>query len=229
MATLFSNVDAATAADPNSKSAASAAKLQDQLNQFLNLLVTQLKNQDPLDPLDAKEFTSQLVQFASVEQQIYQNSNLEKLLSLQTSNQVSSMVNYLGTTVEFAGKKLPLEDGRAELTYTLPTNAQKMTLTIAAPSGETVFSTDVATEAGSHTFVWNGKDSNGIDQPDGIYTFLVGGTDFANRLIEVTQTSFGRVTGASADGGKITLSIGELDIDFEDVISVKETNTTPAS
>lgn len=226
---LLSNVTSATAVDPNSKAAASQAKLDAQLNQFLNLLVTQLKNQDPLDPLDAKEFTSQLVQFASVEQQIYQNSNLEKLLAIQTSNQVSSMVNYLGTTVEFAGKKLPLEDGRAELTYTLPTNAQKLTLTITNGAGQVVFSTDLETEAGQHSFVWNGKDSNGIDQADGVYNFLVGGTDFANRLIDVTQTSFGRVTGASSDKGQVMLSIGDLDIKFEDVISVKETPTTPAS
>ena len=65
-----------------SQSSQAKSKLDDDLNQFLNLLVAQLQNQDPLDPMDANEFTSQLVQFASVEQQIFQNSNLEKLLKL---------------------------------------------------------------------------------------------------------------------------------------------------
>ena len=72
-----------TTVDTDTQSGASQAKLDQELNRFLNLLVTQLKNQDPLDPMDANEFTSQLVQFASVEQQIYQNSNLEKMLALQ--------------------------------------------------------------------------------------------------------------------------------------------------
>ena len=70
------------------KSASSQAQLQEELKRCLNLLVTQLKNQEPLDPLDANEFTSQLVQFASVEQQIFQNSNLEKLLNLQETSQI---------------------------------------------------------------------------------------------------------------------------------------------
>lgn len=69
----------------------SKEKLDKDLNQFLNLLVTQLKNQDPLDPMDATQFTSQLVQFASVEQQIYQNSNLEKLLLTAQVSQVSNL------------------------------------------------------------------------------------------------------------------------------------------
>ena len=78
-----------------SQSSQAKAKLEDDLNQFLNLLVAQLQNQDPLDPLDANEFTSQLVQFASVEQQIFQNSNLEKLLNLQETSQISQMVDFI--------------------------------------------------------------------------------------------------------------------------------------
>lgn len=73
---LFSNVGEAI--DTSTQAGQSQKKLQDDLNQFLNLLVAQLQNQDPLEPLDANEFTAQLVQFASVEQQIQQNSNLEK-------------------------------------------------------------------------------------------------------------------------------------------------------
>ena len=69
---MFESISQASSLDPSTKSGAAQAKLNEDLNQFLNLLVTQLKNQDPLDPMDANEFTSQLVQFASVEQQIYQ-------------------------------------------------------------------------------------------------------------------------------------------------------------
>ena len=98
-------IGSALNSDPieGTKSAEASAKLEDDLNRFLNILVTQLQNQDPLDPLDANEFTSQLVQFASVEQQIYQNSNLEKMLNLQETSQISDMVDFIGNKVEFFG------------------------------------------------------------------------------------------------------------------------------
>lgn len=89
------DIAAAAGADSATKATLAQDKLEKDLNQFLNLLVTQLQNQDPLEPLDANEFTAQLVQFASVEQQIYQNSNLEKLVGMQQTSQVGSMVNYL--------------------------------------------------------------------------------------------------------------------------------------
>ena len=78
---ILGGVNSTPAADPNSQAAVAQKKLDEDLNRFLTLLITQLENQDPLDPMDASEFTSQLVQFASVEQQISQNSNLEKLLA----------------------------------------------------------------------------------------------------------------------------------------------------
>ena len=78
------------------KSSESSDKLEEELGRFLNLLVTQLKNQDPLDPLDANEFTSQLVAFAGVEQQIFANANLEKLLKLEQTNQISALVDFIG-------------------------------------------------------------------------------------------------------------------------------------
>ena len=116
---IIGNVDNSSTIE-GSQSAQAKSKLEDDLNQFLNLLVTQLQNQDPLDPLDANEFTSQLVQFASVEQQIFQNSNLEKLLNLQETSQISQMVDFIGNRIEFASHKLPVENGKAEFNYTIP-------------------------------------------------------------------------------------------------------------
>ena len=129
---ILSNTNSATAsaAAGDSNSAAAQAKLDEDLNKFLNLLVTQLKNQDPLDPMDANEFTSQLVQFASVEQQIYQNSNLEKMLSLQETSQISTMVDFIGNQVEFFGQDVPLVDGRAEFSYVMPQGVAREQLTL---------------------------------------------------------------------------------------------------
>ena len=209
------------------QSAASQAKLDEDLNRFLNLLVTQLKNQDPLDPLDANEFTSQLVQFASVEQQIFQNSNLEKLLNLQQTAQVAQMVNYIGTKVEALGQKVPLENGKAEFTYVMPTGVAKGNVIIAELAGLYVFTADANTSAGKHGISWDGIDKNGNLQPDGIYTVLVSAQDPQGNLIPVEHTIFGTVSGAGADEGNVFLFLGDdLIVDQDKVLSVKEPNVT---
>src|SRR5262245_54521755 len=88
------------AATAPSQSAGSLVNFSKDFDSFLMLLTQQLKNQDPLKPMDATEFTTQLVQFTSVEQQIRQNQNMESMITLQHSTLVSSMVSYLGNTVD---------------------------------------------------------------------------------------------------------------------------------
>ncbi len=209
-----------------SQSAASKAKLDDDLNKFLSLLVTQLQNQDPLDPMDASEFTSQLVQFASVEQQIFQNSTLEKLLQLQETNQVANLVDLIGTTVEAEGRKMPLQNGKADFTYTIPAGAKKATITITNSSGLSVFTADADTAAGKNTFSWNGKSTSGVQQSDGAYNVLVSGTDFQGNLLEIPHSVFGRITGVGIDNGFLTLNMGDgVSFGQDKVLSVKETVT----
>ena len=209
--------------DPESRAAQDKARIEEDLNRFLTLLVTQLKHQDPLD---SNEFTSQLVQFASIEQQILQNANLEKLLNLQESSQVGSMVDFLGTTVEVEGRKFPLRDGEAAFTYTLPSNAASSTITITNSSGLAVFITDAQTSAGKHAFTWDGKANNGQQQPDGTYTVLVSSLDPLNDLLSVEHTVFGQVTGAGVDDGEVTLFLGDVEVGMEKILTVKETAKT---
>ena len=224
---IFSGVQqGSTVIDPDSKSGGSQVKLQENLNRFLNLLITQLKNQDPLDPLDANEFTSQLVQFASVEQQIYQNANLEKLLNLQQGSQVADMVNYLGTTIEATGQQFTLENSKAEFTYSLGAQADSVTIAIRDAAGLSVFSQDGQTDIGKHSFTWEGLSSGGLPQPDGTYTVVVSALDRAGKLQDVAHTVFGRVTGAGAEDGSVSLFMGDVNVNMDKVLAVKE---TPAS
>lgn len=209
-----------------SQSSQAESRLEDDLNQFLNLLVAQLQNQDPLDPLDANEFTSQLVQFASVEQQIFQNSNLEKLLNLQETSQISQMVDFIGNRIEFASQKLPVEDGAAEFTYTIPAGIRDATINIANSAGLNVFYTDGDTNSGTHTFKWNGLDKNGRQVPDGVYTLLISAKDAFDKLAEIDYTVFGTVTGAGVDNGETELFIGDnLGVGVDTVLSVKKPAT----
>ncbi len=205
-----------------SKSATASAKLEEDLNRFLNLLVTQLKNQDPLDPLDANEFTSQLVQFASVEQQIYQNTNLEKMLNLQETSQISAMVDFIGNRIEFLGQKLPLENGESEFSYVLPAGVKDANVNISNSAGVNVFYADANANQGKHTIKWDGKDKNGIQQPDGYYTVLVSGKDASNNLVGVEHLVTGTVSGAGVDSGVVKLFIGNgLNVEQDQILSVR--------
>lgn len=222
MSLIGGAASAASTAETTTASGTAKEKLDNDLNQFLTLLTTQLKNQDPLDPMDSTEFTSQLVQFASVEQQIYQNSNLEKLVSYQETNQVSSMVNFIDKQVQVDGTELPLENGEAEFTYTMPAGAKSASIIIRDPSGLSVYEQDADLGQGEHQFTWDGRASNGGTASDGAYQVTVTGLDTQGEILEITQTVFGRVTGIGIDNGKTTLFMGDIEVPQAKVLAVKE-------
>src|ERR1700686_3412628 len=91
--------------------------IADNFQQFLQLLTTQLKNQNPLDPLDTNQFTQQLVSFASVEQQINMNTQLSSLISLQQTAQSTSALGFVGQTVTVTGNTATLANGQATWSY----------------------------------------------------------------------------------------------------------------
>src|SRR6266566_4398227 len=87
---------------------------------FLTLLTTQLKNQNPLDPLDTNQFTAQLVQFAQVEQQLKSNTQLGTLVSLQQTAQNTAALEFVGQKVDVAGTTTALTDGKATWQMAVP-------------------------------------------------------------------------------------------------------------
>lgn len=211
------------------QAAIDAKQLGSDLNRFLTLLVTQLQNQDPLDPLDTNEFTSQLVQFASVEQQIYQNKNLEQLLAVEKSLQTSAIVDYLGTIAEVRSKDLALENGQALATYSMNEPVAAATITVKNAQGNVVHMATGETAAGTHAFTWNGVDESGRRLPDGRYTLDVSTKRQDGTPAEVAVTTFGRVTAGSADGGEVTLYLGDIAIPIGDVLSIKAPSTAAVS
>ena len=218
---MLSGLSAAAGLDTSTKAGQAQAKMEEDLNQFLNLLVTQLQNQDPLEPLDANEFTAQLVQFASVEQQIYQNSNLEKMLEIQQTGQAGTMVSYIGRRVEAQTNEIPLMGGLATGAYEHGDVVYEATITIQDKLGEVVFTAPAKTEAGKHGFNWDGKDMYGVQLPDGEYSFTVSAKNRDGDLQNVSQTSFGQVTGVSAESGKIKLSLMGIEVPLEDILTVQ--------
>lgn len=199
------------------------AKLEDDLNKFLNLLVTQLKNQDPLEPMDATEFTSQLVQFASVEQQIYQNSNLEKLVEAAHVTQVSNLANYLGTTIEAQTDYMNLLNSAATFSFNLLDQASANSITIKDAAGTTVRTLTGDLTTGRHEITWDGKDDNANQLEDGMYSFAVNALNKDGVSIEYSRSVIGRVTAAGSDAGSVRLYLGDVKVSLDDILSVKET------
>jgi flagellar basal-body rod modification protein FlgD len=114
------------------------AKFGEDFNSFLTLLTTQLKYQDPTSPMDSTQFTQQLVQFTSVEQQVKQNVNLEAMLAAQQTMQVASAANYIGKTVEAGGTSIVLRDGQAPIEYSLDRLARDVSIVIKDSEGTEV-------------------------------------------------------------------------------------------
>lgn len=201
-------------------------KLAKDLDSFLQLLTSQLKNQDPLSPMDSSEFTNQLVQFAQVEQQIGINDSLASLLGLTQQSIVSNSVNYIGKVIEGESGQVPLQDGKLKAAYGLMTEAQKVTIVVRNQDGDIVYSRPMEAAGdkseGVHSFEWNGKDSNGNQLEDGPYSVSVTALGADEEPVENYITAFGRVTGVTSINGATVLLMGKVGIPVEKVLSVTE-------
>jgi flagellar basal-body rod modification protein FlgD len=209
----------ATAADTQSGKA--KATLAADFDAFLLLLTTQLKHQDPLSPVEPTEFTSQLVQFASVEQQITANENLEKLVGIQNASLASSLIGFVGTDVEAEGAELPLQDKKGKFTYELPTNAKTVLITLTNANGDPVLMKTGKNTAGLQTFEWDGKNTSGVQQPDGSYRISVTAVGFKDETIPTKVKVFGHITGVSVANGT-TVSAGDVEIPLDKIVRITE-------
>jgi flagellar basal-body rod modification protein FlgD len=164
--------------------AAEETGLASNFETFLQLLTTQLKNQDPLSPMDTERFTSQLVQFSSVEQALKTNRQLEQLVNLTRTSAASAALAMVGRAVRVDGSRM-LVDGRGGATiYELPQRAASVTVRIFDADGRLVHSAAGDTEAGANRFVWDGKLLDGGRAATGLYRIAVTALDGQGRPIE---------------------------------------------
>ena len=223
---------AATATQANS---AAMSQLSGNMNTFLTLLTTQLKNQDPLSPLDTNQFTQQLVQLSQVEQAINTNTNLGTLISLQSTNAMTSALPLVGKTVQFSGSQTVLTNGQAEFGYSLPAAASNTTLSISNSSGQVVYQGTGQTAAGNYTFNWNGQGSDGSTEPSGVYTMTVTAQGLAGSTVTPTVTAFGTVGSVLTSSGTPSFTVGSLTEPLSSIVGVTaapasaSTTSTPAN
>jgi flagellar basal-body rod modification protein FlgD len=186
---------------------------------FLLLLTTQLKNQNPMEPLDTNQFTQQLVQFASVEQQMKSNQTLNSLLTSTKSSIVSSAANFVGMSITADGATTQLSNGRAEWRLNLA-RAASGTITIRDQSGSVVATDTKVLSAGSQSYVWNGRTSTGLPAPSGNYTITVAARDVSGQSVSVKTEIAGRVDSVDMAGDSPVLVLGSTRVPLENVKTI---------
>jgi len=208
----------------NGTNVASSA-LANNFDTFLLLLTTQLANQNPLDPMKSDQFTTQLVQFAGVEQSINTNKNLERLIELQTSSQLNTAVYYIGRVVEVFSDELMLDGGAGKISYGLDHNAESTVITIVDLDGNPVRTIKGEVAAGRHEFDWDGRNDDGNLLSDGVFGFSVVAVDKDDETVDTVTASLGHVTGVEIVDEALLLNIGDMGVPFGSLFAVRDDET----
>jgi len=207
----------ANSANAGATSPSSNPGIANNFTAFLQLLTTQLRNQNPLEPLDTNQFTQQLVQFAQVEQQLRSNDQLETLVALQKSTQASAALDFVGKTVVVSGATTHLgTSGNTVWTFSSPKPASA-TVTIRDSKGQTAFSSNYSINSGRQDFVWDGRGTNGQRWPAGNYTMTITAKDANGQTVAITTDVQGIVDSADVSQTPPVLSIGDLNFTLDQI------------
>jgi flagellar basal-body rod modification protein FlgD len=198
---IYAALNGAQASGPGS-----VAKSQQ--DRFLTLLTAQLKNQDPLNPLDNAQMTSQLAQISTLDGITKLNQTLQSLLTSATDTQTMQAAGLVGHGVLVAGNALPMSNGAALGGVDLPTGADKVTVTIKDANGLPVRTLDLgALDTGSHNFTWDGKSDSGVAAADGTYSFSVAAMQGGNS-ITASALQLGVVSSVTRSSTGFNLDLG---------------------
>jgi len=198
---------------------------------FLNLLVVQLRNQDPMDPMESAEFSAQLAQFSSLEQLTNMNDSMQILIDQQASAGNIQAVSYIGKHVKALGDAIRITDGKTEgCFFELAGAAAEAVLYISDSNGNAVRTMAMGNlESGEHLVEWDGKTDNGGTADDGIYTFEVVAVNPEGGKVPSTSFISANVTGITLNDGATSLMVGELAIPLNSVVQIEASAEEEAS
>lgn len=222
----FINNQADTVTDKETDSSDALGK-----DSFLTMMVAQLKNQDPLNPMDGTDFTAQLAQFSSLEQQITMNSNLESILTtLQTTSEETNLFDYIGKNVTSEGNPVTVNGGEVVSggSFSLE-EAATIDVVVYDNEGKAVRILSSGTELlseGSYNIEWDGKDANGYSVLNGEYTYDVIAKNTDGEYITVSTENSGQVTGLTSTGGKTYLVVNGDRVDPSSVEKISMVEDT---
>jgi flagellar basal-body rod modification protein FlgD len=208
-------VSGTTAATPGSSTSTAAKtnalasqQIAGNFQSFLQLLTTQLQNQNPLDPLDTNQFTQQLVEFAGVQQQLNTNDSLATLVSLQQTTQSTQALGFVGKTAVVTGNTAAVTNSSATWQVSIPTSSV-INISIANSTGQNVFTGSYDAAAGNNQpFTWNGQGNDGTQYPDGNYTLTATAKDASGNNVAITTAIEGTVSSVDLTQSPPLLTIG---------------------
>jgi flagellar basal-body rod modification protein FlgD len=191
---------------------------------FLTLLTAQLKNQDPLSPMDSTQFTQQLTQMTGVQQQLLTNDLLTSLLAAQNGGGLANGSNYIGKDVTAVWSADKLTDGKATWNYELGSDATDVKLSVLDSTGKVVWSGKGSEmKTGTHEFSWDGKTTAGGQMSDGgVYTLKVSATNSVGGTVDSQVLMTGTVTGVELYDNVPYLNVGNTIIPLSTVISLQK-------
>jgi flagellar basal-body rod modification protein FlgD len=213
LATVLNPVASATGTSPSktagvtTKTASDATTIANNFETFLTLLTTQLKNQNPLEPLDTNQFTQQLTQFAQVEQQLKTNDQLASIVTMEKSAQSTLAMSFVGQTVAVDGQTTQLVNGAAKWTFSVPKPAAAQ-VTITNSAGQTVYSSNYTMQTGQQVFQWDGKSNSGQQLPDGAYKMSITAKDASGQSVAIATEVSGTVDSVDLTKSPPVLTVG---------------------
>ncbi|MEN9931777.1 MAG: hypothetical protein RIS17_350 [Pseudomonadota bacterium] len=217
--TSISSTSPVTAATPGQ--ATPGGKTAADFNMFLKLLTAQMKNQDPLSPMNATEYTQQLVQYSQVEQSIQQTAALKDILASLSSQTMAQATSFVGMEARFQGSTAGLDaaSGSASWSYSAQGPVARMTATISDAKGKVMKTLDLGTNQASGRVVWDGQTASGR-APEGPYSLSIVALDAAGNPVPVQINALGTVRSVSADGNKVMLGTGGVSLPISSLIAV---------
>ena len=197
------------------------SSLANNYTSFLQLLTTQLKNQDPTSPMDTGQFTQQITEMTGVQQQLLSNQLLQQLVN-QSQGGVTNAVDLIGKTVTANGSTSMLQNYRATFAYNLPSKWAKVTATITDSNNAVVWTGQLTgTGAGPQSFTWNGENSAGQGQTNGnLYTLSVAATNLAGQAVTPSSTVTGTVSAVQQVNGQTLITVGSEQVPLSSVTGV---------
>lgn len=221
MADAISSTTSGTSVDASQLISSGADMLAK--DDFLKLLVTQLRYQDPINPMENTEFIAQLAQFSSLEQMQNIGSGIDELKILMSSVNSSMATQIIGKEVKFLGDNITYSgQDELNLNYELAGNA-KVTLEVYDENNELVASLVAGEKTSGHqVYQWDGKGNDGEKVPEGEYNFKVTAVDTDGETVQSVTYSVERVKGLKFDSGNAILNLGDQDVYLSDIYEILE-------
>lgn len=210
--------------DTSATSASSLNSLSSDYTNFINLLTTQLKNQDPTSPVDTTAFTQQLIGFSQIQQQVQTNTNLTSLINQTKTSGVNNAVAYVNQLVDVQTNQVNLKTNKPmpTINYTMSKPSSAVSVSIADSTGKVIRTYTGSGVAGANNIPWDGMDSSGNTAPEGDYTVTVTAKDSdGNDITDISTDVTDYVSQVGYANGTTTLYFGDIAVTTDKVNAIK--------